>query len=249
MITNPTPTQQETLLPCPLSHYIHAGLRAYKTGPDPRIVCFDCGLTLRAPDWIKVYERWQSRARAAVAGPRGDVRLILLPQVTNMLAAEAYHYCADCKSHCRQLILTVEALKELNRAYTAAASSPAPAEDTRVAGEAVRRARDWLKTYDAEKYYEGIEGMFRYTAQLITDLLAIITAAAPADNDAESSLLSLAVAVCKDLAEHVTQELTEQSDHPQRDILNYDDYRKGQIQAALEIESELRKLTTTKEDR
>lgn len=45
--------------------------------------------------------------------------LILLPQVTAMLAREAYHYCADCKSHCRQLILTIEALKELNRAYTA----------------------------------------------------------------------------------------------------------------------------------
>ncbi len=36
----------------------------------------------------------------------------LILQVSQMLAHEAYHYCADCHSHCRQLTLTVEAFKE-----------------------------------------------------------------------------------------------------------------------------------------
>lgn len=39
----------------------------------------------------------------------------LVDQVRSMLAREAFHYCADCHSHCRQLILTVEALKETIR--------------------------------------------------------------------------------------------------------------------------------------
>lgn len=57
-------------------------------------------------------------------------KLILLPQVTAMLASEAYHYCADCKAHCRQLILTIEALKELNRAYTLLIDSEAAEGET-----------------------------------------------------------------------------------------------------------------------
>jgi len=39
--------------------------------------------------------------------------LTLVEQVRAMLNREAYHYCADCKGHCRQTILAVEALKEL----------------------------------------------------------------------------------------------------------------------------------------
>lgn len=57
------------LEPCPLNHHVSAGLKAYKSGNDPRIVCLDCGLTLAATDWITVYERWHSRSRAAVAAP------------------------------------------------------------------------------------------------------------------------------------------------------------------------------------
>lgn len=76
---------------------------------------------------------------------------------------------------------------------------------------------------------------------------AVRNAAAPLaarQDEAQLSLLSRAVGICEDLAEHVAQELTEQSDDPQRDILNYDDYRKGQIQAAVEIREALERLTT-----
>lgn len=34
-------------------------------------------------------------------------------QVRQMLEREAYHYCADCHTHCRQTILAVEAVKEM----------------------------------------------------------------------------------------------------------------------------------------
>lgn len=56
--------------------------------------------------------------------------------------------------------------------YSRSPATAAPVVDN----DAVRRARDWLKSYEAEKYYEGIEGMFRYTAQLIDHLLAVIYA-------------------------------------------------------------------------
>lgn len=43
----------------------------------------------------------------------------LVAQVLRMLAREAYHYCADCHTHCKQTILTVEALKESVREVAA----------------------------------------------------------------------------------------------------------------------------------
>ena len=68
MTTKPQSTKspEEALIePCPLRHHVHAGLAIHRTGSDPRIVCLDCGLTLRAPDWIEIYERWQSRTASA----------------------------------------------------------------------------------------------------------------------------------------------------------------------------------------
>lgn len=50
--------------------------------------------------------------RDAPAPQETPARQGLVGQVTKMLATEAYHYCSDCHGHCRQLILTVEALKE-----------------------------------------------------------------------------------------------------------------------------------------
>lgn len=51
--------KRSDLKPCPLAHYVSAGLRVNKT--DPRILCLDCGLTLAATDWTTLYERWDSR--------------------------------------------------------------------------------------------------------------------------------------------------------------------------------------------
>jgi hypothetical protein len=41
----------------------------------------------------------------------------LATEVREMLKREAYHYCADCHSHCRQTIFAVEALKELENEF------------------------------------------------------------------------------------------------------------------------------------
>lgn len=78
--------------------------------------------------------------------------------------------------------------------------------------EAVRRARDWLKTYEAEKYYEGIQGMFKYVAQLIGDLLAVVPAAVlsplpaePPPSDAKfipPAEDALHIAICQAVQEH-----------------------------------------------
>lgn len=47
----------------------------------------------------------------------------LISRVTRMLAQEAYHYCADCHTHCCQTILTVEAFKEALRENIALAEA------------------------------------------------------------------------------------------------------------------------------
>lgn len=53
------------LKPCPMTHPVSAGLRTYKTERDPHVICLDCGLSLAAPSWETVYERWNSRADLA----------------------------------------------------------------------------------------------------------------------------------------------------------------------------------------
>lgn len=47
----------------------------------------------------------------------------LVSQVRRMLNSEAYHYCGDCHTHCRQTILAVEALKESERVNTVLAEA------------------------------------------------------------------------------------------------------------------------------
>lgn len=63
----------------------------------------------------------------------------LIVQVKRMLEREAYHYCGDCRTHCRQTILTVEALKESEQSRFAL---HAAAEDMRdaIEAQAARRA-------------------------------------------------------------------------------------------------------------
>lgn len=82
-MSNHTNTQlsEARLEPCPLNHHVSAGLKTYKSGDNPRIVCLDCGLTLAATDWITVYERWHSRSRASVAAPQptGEWRHVHIP--------------------------------------------------------------------------------------------------------------------------------------------------------------------------
>jgi hypothetical protein len=46
-----------------------------------------------------------------------ETQLLLAPQLKAMLDSEAYHYCADCHTHCRQTILAVEAAKEVIKAH------------------------------------------------------------------------------------------------------------------------------------
>jgi hypothetical protein len=48
-----------------------------------------------------------------------ETGLLLAPQLKAMLGSEAYHYCADCHSHCRQTVLAVEAAKEAVKAHAA----------------------------------------------------------------------------------------------------------------------------------
>lgn len=85
--------QEGELLPCPMKHRVIAGLKAYKTGRDPHVICLDCGLSLASPSWATAYERWQSRAD--------------LPRAT----ADEFPLCPKCQQgyvceHCGDLLRT-----------------------------------------------------------------------------------------------------------------------------------------------
>lgn len=60
--------------------------------------------------------------------------------------------------------------------------------------------------------------------------------------DAVEHFRARAVRASVALAEHVAQELAEQCNNPLGDICNYDDYRKGQIQAAVELKESIESL-------
>lgn len=64
-------------------------------------------------------EKCRTSYRVSLAFPHrcpSETGLTLTAQLRVMLSSEAYHYCADCHSHCRQTILAVEAAKEAVKA-------------------------------------------------------------------------------------------------------------------------------------
>lgn len=94
------------------------------------------------------------------------------------------------------------------------------------------------------RYCEADDPAFQ-TRHVPCGCKCVFATAAPME---QPGTLMQAISFCNHLAEHVTQELTEQSDNPQRDILNYEDYRKGQIQAAVEIRDRLQQLVSNADE-
>lgn len=116
---------------CPLDHHMSAGLRVNRN--DPKIICLDCGLTLAAPDWVTLYERWHSR-RASVAAVEGDALTTLIKEAANAAmkrldrAEEVRTGCLDLRGGKQREGFQIWLQDAMRGVAIAAASSPAPAE-------------------------------------------------------------------------------------------------------------------------
>lgn len=105
-----------------------------------------------------------------------------------------------------------------------------------------RRAESIVRNHNQHQQHAAQLRFLGNRAEELSSLLAGMTTERDGLRGAIEHFRARAIREAHELAAHVAQELTEQSDMPQRDICNYDDYRKGQIQAAVELKELIESL-------